>query len=56
MDKEETRAAIVTFLEEALQLAEQLGESPTAYLIERALDEARSQTFSAVPPHLEPLH
>jgi hypothetical protein len=55
MDKAEIRAAIISFLEQALQFAEQLEEEPTAYLIERALDEARAQTFSGVPD-LEPRH
>jgi hypothetical protein len=42
------RAALIAYLESALQLAEQLQEPATAYLIERALDEARSKSFSAI--------
>jgi hypothetical protein len=48
MDNPETRAAIIAFLENALKLAKQLEDSPTAYLIERALDEARAQQFTAL--------
>ncbi len=55
MNNTELRAAIIKFLEEALQLAEQLEEGPTAYLIERPLDEARAHTFNGMPD-LEPLH
>jgi hypothetical protein len=55
MDNPETRAAIIAFLENALKLAEQIEDSTTAYLIERALDEARSQTFSSIA-RLEQLH
>lgn len=37
-------------LEGAPDLAEQLNEPVTAYLIERALDEARSKSFTSLPP------
>jgi hypothetical protein len=43
MNQTQTRAAIMAFLEDALKLAEQIEDSATAYLIERALDEARAQ-------------
>jgi hypothetical protein len=49
MDSMQTRTAVVTFLESALKLAEEIEDSATAYLIERALDEARGQAFSSVP-------
>jgi hypothetical protein len=55
MDKAEIRAALINFFEAALQLAKQVGKDATAYLIERALDEARAQTFRGVPD-LEPRH
>ena len=42
------RAAIIAFLEDALKLAEELEDGPTAYLIERALDEVRSKQFSGI--------
>jgi hypothetical protein len=48
MDRTQTRAAIVAFLESALKFAEEIDDSTTAYLIERALDEARSWGFSSV--------
>jgi hypothetical protein len=50
MDAIRMRAAIIAFLEGALAFAEDLDDGPTTYLIERALDEARSQQFSGVPP------
>jgi hypothetical protein len=36
-------------LQRALELAEEIEDGATAYLIERALDEVRSETFSSVP-------
>jgi hypothetical protein len=48
MDRTQTRTAIITFLESALKFAEEINDTTTAYLIERALDEARSQGFSSV--------
>jgi hypothetical protein len=45
----ETRATMIAFLERALDLAEEIDDSTTIYLIERALDEARAQGFSGVP-------
>ena len=50
MDITQQRLAMIAQLEGALQLAERLKEPVTAYLIERALDEARSARFSSVPP------
>jgi len=46
---------MISYLEGALQFAEQIKDSTTAYLIERALDEARSQQFSGLP-RAEELH
>lgn len=40
------RLALITQLKAALELAEGLNEPTAAYLIERALDEARSTSFS----------
>jgi hypothetical protein len=50
MDKAQQRLAMIAQLEGALKLAECLNEPIAAYLIERALDEARSKCFSSVPP------
>jgi hypothetical protein len=50
MDRMQIRTAIIAFLESALKFAEDIDDSTTAYLIERALDEARSQGFSSMPP------
>lgn len=48
MDAHRQRIAMIAQLEAALNLAERLCEPTTAYLIERALDEARSQSFSSL--------
>jgi DNA-binding ferritin-like protein len=39
------RGTLIKLLENAMELAEDLEDGTTAYLIERALDEARSQHF-----------
>jgi hypothetical protein len=44
-DSAEKRGQIIMHLEDALALAEELNDGPTGYLIERALDEARSRQF-----------
>lgn len=44
-DIAEQRGKLIKLLENAMDLAEDLAEGKTAYLIERALDEARSQQF-----------
>lgn len=41
-DSTKKRAAMIGHLESALSLADELNDSLTGYLIERALDEARS--------------
>jgi hypothetical protein len=48
MDTALQRAAMIAYLEGALEFAEKLGEPTTAYLIERALDEARSKAVSSI--------
>ena len=55
MDATQARAAMISYLAGALEFAEQIKDSTTAYLIERALDEARSRQFSGLT-HLEELH
>jgi hypothetical protein len=44
-DTEERRGELIQVLETALAIAEELSDGATAYQIERALDEARSQAF-----------
>jgi hypothetical protein len=41
----EQRGKMIKLLEDALMLADDLEDGTTGYLIERALDEARSQQF-----------
>jgi hypothetical protein len=55
MDPTQTRATIVTLLEQALKSAEAIDDGATVYLIERALDEARSRAMSSVAA-ADPLH
>lgn len=45
MDHAEMRGRIIALLEDALTLADELNDANTGFLIERALDEARSQQF-----------
>jgi DNA-binding ferritin-like protein len=44
----QSRAALIEQLESAMKLAEEIGDATTAYLIERALDEARANQVGAV--------
>lgn len=44
-DTAEERGRLIGLLEQAMELAEKMEDGNTAYLIERALDEARSQVF-----------
>ena len=44
-DETEIRGKIIALLEQALTLADELNDRKTGYLVERALDEARSQRF-----------
>ena len=50
MDTVQVRAVMISYLEGALEFAERAKDATTAYLIERALDEARSKKFSSIPP------
>jgi hypothetical protein len=44
-DAAEERGRLIALLEQAMNLAEEIEDGNTAYLIGRALDEARSQLF-----------
>lgn len=55
MDAHQTRGLVVMYLEAALEFVQRIDEPATAYLIERALDEARSKQFSELP-NMEELH
>ena len=48
MDDAEKRGAIIRHLENTLALAEEIEDSGTGYLIERALDEARARLFRLI--------
>jgi hypothetical protein len=48
IDAAEKRGQIIRHLEDALALADELQEGQTGFLIERALDEARSRQFKPV--------
>jgi hypothetical protein len=52
LDAVQRRAAMIRHLEEALAVADELNEAATGYLIERALDEARSNQigWTEMPP------
>jgi hypothetical protein len=41
----EKRGQIIEHLEQALALADEIGDGDTGFLIERALDDARSRQF-----------
>jgi hypothetical protein len=45
----EKRGQLIRHLEEALSLADEIEDGQTGFLIERALDEARSRQFSPNP-------
>jgi hypothetical protein len=45
IDSAQKRGEIIKHLENALALADELEDGATGYLIERALDEARSRQF-----------
>jgi hypothetical protein len=51
-----TREKIISFLQRALELAEEVEDGTAAYLIERALDEVRSETFSSIPADASAKH
>ena len=48
IDSAEKRGHLIGHLEEALALADELRDGQTGFLIERALDEARSRQFRPV--------
>jgi glutamate mutase epsilon subunit len=48
MDDDEKRGQLIRHLEDALALADEIQDGHTGYLIERALDEARSRLFRLV--------
>jgi hypothetical protein len=48
IDAAEKRGQIIRHLEDALALTDELQEGQTGFLIERALDEARSRQFKPV--------
>jgi DNA-binding ferritin-like protein len=48
-DNVEKRGRLIRQLEDALAIADELEDGATGYLIERALDEARSQLFRLIP-------
>ena len=45
MDLAEKRGEIIKHLQDALTLADEIGDGETGFLIERALDAARSRLF-----------
>jgi hypothetical protein len=45
MDTVEERGRLIAHLENALAIADEIQDSATGFLIERALDEARSRQF-----------
>jgi hypothetical protein len=47
IDAAEKRGQIIRHLEDALALADEIEDGTTGFLMERALDEARSQTVQA---------
>ena len=48
VDEPTKRGKLIALLENALAAAEELADGATAYLSERALDEARAQPFRLV--------
>jgi hypothetical protein len=47
-DEAERRGQLTRHLEEALTLADEIEDGQTGFLIERALDEARSRQFRPI--------
>jgi hypothetical protein len=45
VDEAEKRGQLIRHLEDALALADEIEDGQTGFLIERALDEARSRQF-----------
>jgi hypothetical protein len=50
IDQAQARSAMIAFLEGALDVADRLADGETAYLIERALDRARSTSVKDILP------
>ena len=50
LDVAEKRGQIIRFLEEALALADEIGDGHSGYMIERALDEAPARQFKPFKP------
>jgi glutamate mutase epsilon subunit len=48
MKEPEKRGRLIRHLEDALALADEIQDGHTGYLIERALDEARSRQFRPI--------
>jgi hypothetical protein len=48
VDDAEKRGQLIRYLEDALALADEIEDGRTGYLIERALDEARSRQFKPI--------
>jgi hypothetical protein len=48
IDDAEKRGQLILHLEDALALADEIQDGQTGYLIERALDEARSRQFKPI--------
>jgi hypothetical protein len=48
IDEADKRGQLIRHLEDALELADEIGDGRTGYLIERALDEARSKQFRPI--------
>ena len=50
LDVAEKRGQIIRVLEEALALADEIGDGHSGYMIERALDEAPARQFKPFKP------
>jgi hypothetical protein len=48
IDSAEKRGELIRHLEDALALADEIQDGQTGFLIERALDEARSRQFKPI--------
>ena len=48
-DEADKRGQLIRHLEDALALADEIEDGETGFLIERALDEARSRQFKPIP-------
>ena len=48
IDLAQKRGELIRHLEDALALADEIQDGQTGFLIERALDEARSRQFRAI--------